>query len=119
MRATMTCAVWRRPDRIQYRCPAHRECTRMKVLAGPDRSSFSYPDARALAYSPDGRLLACSRSDGSVALWDTDGWTLRGCLRCFTPGPWSTGPTLAFAPSGRWLATGGKPGEVLWWEPAT
>jgi hypothetical protein len=66
----------------------------------------------ALAYSPDGRLLAVTGT-GEVRLWNTSDWTLAQLLP-HNPPPGSNLNAIgvvAFSPNGHWLvtATQGKP----------
>jgi WD40 repeat protein/tRNA A-37 threonylcarbamoyl transferase component Bud32 len=66
---------------------------------------------RAVAFSPDGRLLAtCGGEDGLVKVWQAEDGTERHEL-------WQAGPlvyTLAFRPDGRKLAAGGETAIHLW-----
>jgi WD40 repeat protein len=62
----------------------------------------------ALAFSPDGRLLAAGCADGSVRLIDTTTW--RPAERWETPGTFPKG--LAFSPDGKTLAVGTADGKV-------
>lgn len=86
-------------------------------LAGPLLAAVqSY--VWALAYSPDGKLLAIGHN-GPIALWDVEGPRLRRLL------PQRDAPGhLVFSPDGRRLAAciypdwNGKPGLQLW-DPAT
>ena len=62
----------------------------------------AHTDNAALAFSPDGRLLASGSWDGSLKLWDVESGALR----------WSSWHpkgilSLAFAPDGSLLASGG------------
>jgi len=76
---------------------------------------------RALAYSPDGALLATGSPDEAVWLWDADGGAPRGVLDAagLGQGDWCACVwSLAFSPDGRWLATGATDARVrLWTSP--
>lgn len=66
----------------------------------------------ALAFSPDGRLLATASQEGLAKIWRTDTWHETGTLRGHLLGVHS----LAFSPDGRRLATGslGKEAVKIW-----
>lgn len=69
----------------------------------------------ALAFSPDGKMLACASSAAAkVTLWGVqDGQEIRP--------PLDAGPSecIAFSPDGRLLATAGSDGTVRLWELAS
>jgi WD40 repeat protein/class 3 adenylate cyclase len=70
--------------------------------------------ARAVAFSPDDRLLATSRGDDAVRIWDAatgDGLHVLRGHQGFVTQP-------AFSPDGRRLAVGGADGTVRIWDVA-
>ncbi|MER5888020.1 WD40 repeat domain-containing protein [Streptomyces sp. NPDC001941] len=70
----------------------------------------------ALAYSPDGRLLAVAGRE--VRLWDVrDPWRPRPVGVPLT-NPTGYSGTLSFTPDGRILAVGGREGKVWLWDLA-
>src|SRR4051812_41113999 len=64
---------------------------------------------RAMAYSPDGRLLAAGGDDMKVRLWDLASGELLFTLSQHTD--WVR--ALAFSPDGQLLASGGWNGKVV------
>jgi WD40 repeat protein len=67
---------------------------------------------RALAYSPDGRLLAGPYEGNRVGLWDADTYRLVGTL----PGHEGTVLSVAFNADGRLLASGGADSLIKVWD---
>jgi WD40 repeat protein len=68
---------------------------------GPPLSSSS--QVLAVAFSPDGRLVAAGRDDGTIALWDTRDHRLTRTIKA-SP---DRVDDVAFSPNGRILAAGG------------
>jgi WD40 repeat protein len=66
----------------------------------------------AVAYSPDGSLIASGETDGTVILWNAR--TLR--QRCTLRGHSSQVSTIAFSPDGRTLASGDADAVVRVWD---
>ena len=69
--------------------------------------------AGPLAFSPDGKILACAAGDGLVYIWDPItgellGNALAGHLSEFTD--------LAFSPDGKWLVAGGSDDRLTLWD---
>jgi WD40 repeat protein len=67
----------------------------------------------ALAFSPDGRLLASSGLDGFVRVWSPT--SVRAARRF--PAASMLGAPLAFSPDGQYLAFGGRRNFQLWSPP--
>jgi WD40 repeat protein len=74
--------------------------------------------ATALAFSPDGRLLAVSCRSGAVQLWDTKAWERRAVLGTLDKeGDAATG--LSFCRDGKSLAVAHYDRKVRVWDLAT
>jgi WD40 repeat protein len=65
----------------------------------------------ALAFSPEGRLLASAGMDSRIRLWNARSGEL---LQEFT-GHTAEVHAVAFSPDGQWLASAGRPGEIRLW----
>jgi sugar lactone lactonase YvrE len=74
-----------------------------------------HPHVEAMAFSPDGALLASSHQDGSVWLWDlASGEPIRFFGHRFRPGE-----PIAFSPDGHTLACASSYGTVTLWDVAS
>ncbi len=89
-----------------------REVHVWDVEAGRTRAVLRGHNARvaALAFSPDGRLLASTAWDGTTRLWDP--WT-------GSPHLVTQGDALEFSRDGRWLSWGGDGHIIGRWEVAS
>jgi WD40 repeat protein/serine/threonine protein kinase/Flp pilus assembly protein TadD len=83
-------------------------------LSGPLPASRNSWNA-ALAYSPDGSLLASGSVDGIVRIWDVAARQLRAALRGHPAAVWS----VAFFPDGQTLASGSEDGTIKLWDIPT
>lgn len=68
----------------------------------------SSPSASQVVFSPDGRLLAVTHTDGSVDLWDIAANRLEKNI------PTRKATTIAFSSDGHLLAVGGQQAVELW-----
>ncbi len=75
--------------------------------------------ARAIAFSPNGRLLALVSPDQTVKLWDLQTFTLLNTFGDRVGGSTDRGSAIAFSPSGHALATGSPEGIVTLWHWAS
>jgi WD40 repeat protein/predicted Ser/Thr protein kinase len=86
-----------------------------KRVATADAGRLHYADRRALAYSPDGRLLAGPYEGNQVGLWEAETYRLIGK---FT-GHEGTVLSIAFSPDGHRLVSGGADSLICVWDVAS
>jgi hypothetical protein len=96
--------------------PFDREVSLWDAASGAPRGTLPTTGSgvHALAFAPDGPMLAMARGDGAVSLWDIVGRREMGILRAGD----AMLQSLAFSPDGRQLATGGTDGAVRLWDMA-
>ena len=87
----------------------HREWT---LRLGKDRQTGG---VRALAFSPDGTLLAVADADNTIVIWDI----ATGLMRVRLQGHQRGVMALTFSPDGLMLASGSMDRTVRLWELAT
>jgi WD40 repeat protein len=68
---------------------------------------------RAVAFSPDGRLLAAGGMDAMIHLWDVTSGVLAGEPLMAHDGPVMS---LAFHPDGDWLVSGSRDSTLIVWD---
>jgi len=71
--------------------------------------------ARAVAFSPDGKMIAAADSNGTIGVWDMSDPTTPKRL----PGHATTVSCLVFSPNGRYLASEGSDATLFLWDLQT
>jgi WD40 repeat protein len=69
---------------------------------------------RAVAFSPDGKRLACAGENGRITVWES-GW-LRNTLVAAMAGHAEPVAVLSYAPDGKVLASAGHDGSIRLWD---
>ena len=109
-RSRRTGGCWPQPQGTRRSGSGTRRPERRAAPRGPHRSGSA-----AVAFSPDGQLLASASWDKTVRLWDPTTGAARGSL----DGPHRLGRAVAFSPDGQLLASASDDKTVRLWDPTT
>jgi WD40 repeat protein len=93
--------------------------TAPSAAARADAVLGSSSGVTAVAFSPDGTLLAGGYADGAVRLWDVTSGQIHGPVLLAGSGAAGAVSGLAFSSAGTLLAGGYGDGTVRLWNPAT
>jgi eukaryotic-like serine/threonine-protein kinase len=88
----------------------------IEVKGGREVFSLACPKHNsALAFSPDGSILASGDDRGNLTIWDVATWSRRRSVKGSDAGIWG----LSFSPDGRTLAAACGDAKVRLWDPIT
>lgn len=82
----------------------------LHTLSGPP-AAFN-----AVAFSPDGTLVAAGSGDGSIRIWDVATGNPYGRPLASPPGHTGSVRAVAFSPDGSLLASGGEDEKIIIWD---
>jgi RNA polymerase sigma factor (sigma-70 family) len=86
----------------------------LEVLTGRTLHDLAGPEARGLAFAPDGQSLAAAGAEGSVLVWDLATGKKRWQVKAQ-----KFAQVVVFAPDGKSVASVGGDGTIRLWDAAT
>jgi WD40 repeat protein len=111
--AQFAVAAWRISPTLQARE------SMLDAVAQPLHAVLLAGDASAVAFSPDGKLLATGDQDGTARLWDVATGQQVGAAMQASSDTSEGVQGVAFSPGGKLLATAGADGTARLWNVAT